>query len=570
MSGDTSSEATGTICDEKSGLEASERSAIIATAPADDEYLRLSPCRPHESETRQITYRRLRRRHPQYPHRQIRHRTHLFVPLMVSMVLGPLGPPLVRPGGHHSSRASCSTARSGLARAQQDGYGVPDRPHFTNAFPGNFTLENPDGTRTPPIRLIGSPHFYKMEDLEGYTILVDEEDGYVKYAEIDEESGKLVSTVYRMGGEDPETGEKVDPKKLRLKRRAQPSKEAIAADCGLFCKEEVDGKEGKKEKKPSGGGKCRGLICSFKKSRRLANSSFGSIVRSMLRGGGALHDHKRDQVLEDSVPAVLSREEQRERDFDLARRQLAAERADRQRKLSGVKDGKMLNLVIPIQFADHPRDDLPPEHMIQTMFNAVNGHSTLAPTGSVRDAFYQSSYGQLTVVSSVVPWIKLPQPQKYYAGGKSGFVPAFQEALRGALNFLENDPNFSFKDFDANSDGRIDAITYLHSGYAAEWGGQDCTDSKSGPGDRIWSHKWRLAPDSWTSTKDGVEVVDYHISPALHGRCGYEMGHVGTITHELGHYVGLPDLYGGNANPGNGVSVDSIFCIVTNFAHIYL
>ena len=55
--------------------------------------------------------------------------------------------------------------------------------------------------------------------------------------------------------------------------------------------------------------------------------------------------------------------------------------------------------------------------------------------------------------------------------------------------------------------------------------------------------------------KDGVEVADYHISPALHGRCGYEMGHVGTITHELGHYVGLPDLYGGNANPGNGVSV---------------
>jgi len=494
-----------------------------------------------------------------------------MVLLVMAMVLGPLGPPLrlIRPGGH---RASHSTARPGLARAQhQDGdiYGLLDRPHFTSANPNNFTLENPDGTQTPPIRLIGSPHYWKMEDTEGYTILVDEDDGFVKYAEIDGTSGRLVATVHQVGGEDPETGETVDPKKLRLSRRAQPSREVIAADCGQFCIDEVDGKEGKKEKPSGKPERCRGLVCSLN-SRRL--TGFGSIVGSMLRGAGALHDHERDQLLEDSssndIQVVLSREEQRERDFDLARRRLAADRADRQRKLSGVKDGKMLNLVIPIQFADHPRDELPPEHMIQTMFNAVNGHATLAPTGSIRDAFYQSSYGQLTVDSSVVPWIKLPKPQKYYAGGKSGFVPAFQEALTGALNFLENDPNFSFKDFDANGDGRIDAITYVHSGYAAEWGGQDCTASKSGVGDRIWSHKWRLAPNSWTSKKDGVEVVDYHISPALHGRCGYEMGHVGTITHELGHFLGLPDLYGGNANPGNGVSAICLF--EWFFAHIYI
>ena len=523
--------------DYQAGLAVAEKLVSIATTCADI-YDRLSSTRSHQrDEAGQPP--QSRRRHRQQRHRrnrQTRDGASIVIPLILAVVMGPLGPPLCRPSSGHSSRDRALTARLGLAYAQDY---VFDRPQFTNANPEPFSLENPDGTRTPPITLIGSPHYYRMEDEEGYTILVDPDDGYVKYADIDGQSGRLVPTVHKVGGEDPETGEKVDPKKLRLTRRAQPSKEVIAADCGQFCIDEVDSKEGPPKKKPTGGNsKCRGLICSLLNSRRLAGSSIGGVVGSMLRGA----------VQDSSSPAAVtpSREaEKRERDFDLARRQLAAEREDRQRKLSGVKDGKMLNLVIPIQFADHPRDELPPESVIQTLFNAVNGHQTVAPTGSIRDAFYQSSYGQLTVVSSVVPWIKLPQPQKYYAGGKSGFVPAFQEALTGALDFLENNPNFSFKDFDANNDGRIDAITYVHSGYGAEWGGQDCTASKSGVGDRIWSHKWRLAPKTWTSKKDGVEVVDYHISPALHGRCGYEMGHVGTIVHELGHFLGLPDLYGG-------------------------
>ena len=547
------SEASGVVSNYQTSLMVAERLVTVTNICNVSERLLSARRRSHQRDGASRPPHCRRRRHRQHRyyrdhsmHNKVSHSMHnkvsILIPLVLAVVMGPLGPPLTRPSAGHSSRAR--KARLGLARAQD----VFDWPQFTSANPEPFTLENPDGSTTPPITLIGSPHYYRMEDEEGYTILVDPDDGFVKYADIDGQSGRLVPTVHKVGGEDPETGEKVDPKKLRLTRRAQPSKEVIAADCGQFCIDEVDSKEGPPKEKPAGGkGKCRGLICSLLNSRRLSGSSLGNVVGSMLRGSGALQDEERDNVLEDSSSTVmtLSREEQRERDFDLARRQLAAERKDRQRKLSGVKDGKMLNLVIPIQFADHPRDELPPESIIQTLFNAVNGHQTVAPTGSIRDAFYQSSYGQLTVVSSVVPWIKLPQPQKYYAGGKSGFVPAFQEALTGALDFLENDPNFSFKDFDANNDGRIDAITYVHSGYGAEWGGQDCTASKSGVADRIWSHKWRLAPRTWTSKKDGVEVVDYHISPALHGRCGYEMGHVGTIVHELGHFLGLPDLYGG-------------------------
>ena len=282
-----------------------------------------------------------RRRHRQrrnYRNQSVQNKASILVPLVLAVVVGPLGPPLTRPGTGHSSRAL--TARLGLAHAQD----VIDRPQFTNANPEPFSLENPDGTTTPPITLIGSPHYYRMEDEEGYTILVDPEDGFVKYADIDGQSGRLVPTVHKVGGEDPDTGEKVDPKKLRLTRRAQPSKEVIAADCGRFCIDEVDSKEGPPKEKPAGGkGKCRGLICSLLNSRRLSGITFGSVVGSMLRGSGSLQDEERDNVFEDSSSTVvtLSREEQRERDFDLARRQLAAEREDRQRKLSGVKDGTL-------------------------------------------------------------------------------------------------------------------------------------------------------------------------------------------------------------------------------------
>jgi len=119
--------------------------------------------------------------------------------------------------------------------------------------------------------------------------------------------------------------------------------------------------------------------------------------------------------------------------------------------------------------------------------------------------------------------------------------------------------NFAFKNFDADGDGQIDAITFLHSGYGAEWGGTDCYGHSSAQ--RIWSHKSRL-PSSFYSN-DEVRVRLYHVSPGVWGLCGSEAGHVGVICHETGHFFGLDDLYdtnGGGYGWGGNQNFPPHFC----------
>ncbi len=219
-----------------------------------------------------------------------------------------------------------------------------------------------------------------------------------------------------------------------------------------------------------------------------------------------------------------------------------------------IRSGTLRNLVVLLRFANHTNRQLPTPAAVDVLFNRVGGDPALAPTGSVRDVYEASSYGRLALESTVVPyWIDLPYTEQYYAAGNSlGRTP---EAIRAALDALDRDPSFSFRDFDRNGDGAIDAITFIHSGYGAEWGGYD------GAGvyyaDRIWSHKSSIG---YWSGREGIAVTDYHISPALWGTSGSAIGRIGVISHELGHFLGLPDLYDSD-HSGQGAGS---WCLMAN------
>ena len=118
------------------------------------------------------------------------------------------------------------------------------------------------------------------------------------------------------------------------------------------------------------------------------------------------------------------------------------------------------------------------------------------------------------------------------------------EAIKDALMLA--DPLVNFKDFDKDSDGFVDAIAFLHSGYGAEWGGADSdgTDYTN----RIWSHRWSIP--TWTSA-EGVKVSPITSARPCGTPPGQQPGRIGVICHETGHFFGLPDLYDGGTGVGH-------------------
>ena len=226
--------------------------------------------------------------------------------------------------------------------------------------------------------------------------------------------------------------------------------------------------------------------------------------------------------------------------------------------------GTVKNLVILCKFSDHTlgvHTRNPGDYDI--LFNQVGGDPTLAPTGSVKDLYIENSYNAMTLQSTVMVWVTLPNTEAYYANGESGtgtysYPHNAQKMVEDALNLV--DPLVDFSQFDNDLDGYIDAIDIIHSGYGAETGG--------GGGNWIWSHRWSLwalPGGKWTSSDKNsnnvnIKVYDYHTEPALWGTSGTNIVRFGVIAHETGHFFGLPDLYD---TDGSGEGIGS-WCMMAN------
>ncbi|MCX7044446.1 MAG: M6 family metalloprotease domain-containing protein [Candidatus Sumerlaeota bacterium] len=213
--------------------------------------------------------------------------------------------------------------------------------------------------------------------------------------------------------------------------------------------------------------------------------------------------------------------------------------------LRAVSTGNVKNLVVLCMFSDHtPGAQTRNKSDYEVLMSSATSDAILAPTGSVHSYYNEASYGKLNLESTVVEWVVLPQTEAWYANGQSGlgaYPQNAQKMVEDALNLV--DPQVDFSQFDANNDGYADCVTVIHSGYGAESGGDVAN--------RMWSHQAALTPlagGAWTSG-DGnaqgakIKVREYLTVPALWGNSGTDITRVGVICHEMGHILGLPELY---------------------------
>lgn len=202
--------------------------------------------------------------------------------------------------------------------------------------------------------------------------------------------------------------------------------------------------------------------------------------------------------------------------------------------------------VVMIQglFADSPEPHVSHEDLETALFHGPSEFGTLS------DFFEEASGGRLTVTGDAVPWVRTSLTMAQVVGDSYGLGSGSQTGTY-LLEMLEGvDEDFDFGPFDndgpdgipnsGDDDGIVDAVAFQFLEVSASCGG---------PG--IWPHRWGVS--GWTegepfATNDlrpngeVIQVDDYTIQSAVD--CGgVNVQKATTIAHELGHVLGLPDLY---------------------------
>lgn len=210
--------------------------------------------------------------------------------------------------------------------------------------------------------------------------------------------------------------------------------------------------------------------------------------------------------------------------------------------------GKRCNLCILVSFSDEKIKHSKAEFL--DLFNKT-GYSSDGAKGSFRDFYKEVSYGKLDFETEVVGPVTVSQTYSYYGKDVNGNDANPRQMVEEALELVHKS-GFDFSTCDVDGDGELDGLCIIHAGFGQEMNGN--------PASCIWSHQWSLAS---AKTYDGVRISLYHTEPDMRGLVNYSSTHgitrVGTICHETGHFLGLPDLYDYGGDSG-GLGM---FCLMS-------
>jgi len=173
--------------------------------------------------------------------------------------------------------------------------------------------------------------------------------------------------------------------------------------------------------------------------------------------------------------------------------------------------------VFLVDFPDAPHDPSQTVADVQSkMFG--NGNSGDYPYESLKNYYQRSSYNQLTITGDVYGWYPAKYNRSYYLS--QGKVALINEILQ------EYDSTVNFADYDADHNGKMDALFI-------KWAGDD-----TGWGNFWWAC---MSTDNSPITVDGVKPYKYVWSWYSNPNGGAYNPRVDI--HETGHLLGLPDYY---------------------------
>ena len=146
--------------------------------------------------------------------------------------------------------------------------------------------------------------------------------------------------------------------------------------------------------------------------------------------------------------------------------------------------GKKKGLVILVNFSDLAMVGLNPKEVFNRQFNEV-GYSDNGHIGSVRDYFYDQSFGQFELIFDVVGPVTVSRECSYY--GKNDNVIGNTDLHVGRMvaeACILADDEIDYSDYDWNGDGAVEQVYIIYAGYG---------ESSGAPAYTIWPHQYSLS-----------------------------------------------------------------------------
>ncbi len=151
--------------------------------------------------------------------------------------------------------------------------------------------------------------------------------------------------------------------------------------------------------------------------------------------------------------------------------------------------------------------------------------------------FQQASAGKLKISGDCYGWIKLSHPESYYANNSFGQDPlSFPRNIAGLVKEtleIAEQKGVDFSLYDNSGDGAVDGLVIIFAGAGGQSGGRK---------NFLWPWIGYLSMEGAEPFfADGVKIDRYALVNELNLKGKPAFARV--LSHELGHLLGLPDLY---------------------------